>query len=231
MKDSSKSCPLPENSVGRGYILVEGHGEVNAVVNLLTRLWRDLGLPDANWAQPIRPRRITTDDGVRQACEQVRGKPDAEMLLLIRDSDDGCPHNDAPRLARVIHEMHLPIPAAVVLAYREYESLFLASLSTIRGQELVGPSGVKRPGITRSAAYNADPSARRDAKGWLSMNMPKGRIYKETLDQLPLTRLVDFETVRASGLRWFATLENALRFLAARRTGSGHVYPPPANEA
>lgn len=31
--------------MGKGYLVVEGHGEDGAVPNLITRLWSDLGLP------------------------------------------------------------------------------------------------------------------------------------------------------------------------------------------
>lgn len=55
--------------------------------------------------------------------------------------------------------------------------------------------------------------------------MPPGRAYKPTVDQLALTRMVDFGALRASGLPCFSTLENALRFLA--QAAPGDVYPPP----
>lgn len=34
---------------GCGYVVVEGHGELRAAVNLLTRLWLDLGLTFVPW--------------------------------------------------------------------------------------------------------------------------------------------------------------------------------------
>lgn len=54
--------------------------------------------------------------------------------------------------------------------------------------------------------------------------MPPGRRYKPSVDQKPLTELVDFEAVRASGLAWFGTLERALRFLDAH-LGTSAAYP------
>lgn len=38
--------------MGRGYLLVEGHGEVKAMGNLVNRLWLDLGLLFVPRAQP-----------------------------------------------------------------------------------------------------------------------------------------------------------------------------------
>jgi hypothetical protein len=61
--------------------------------------------------------------------------------------------------------------------------------------------------------------------------MSPGRSYKPTLDQLPLTRFVDFGAIRAHEppLPCFGTLERALRFLDARRQAREQgVYPLPA---
>ena len=65
-----------------------------------------------------------------------------------------------------------------------------------------------------------------DVKGWLSSQMAGGKSCKPTVDQLSLTRLVDFTTVREKGLAWFGTLERALAFLAKSVGIAGSVYPP-----
>lgn len=50
--------------------------------------------------------------------------------------------------------------------------------------------------------------------------------YKPAVDQLALTRLVDFRVVRKRGLQWFGTLERTLAFLYENRgRGPGLVYP------
>ena len=36
-------------TMGKGYVLVEGHGETLAVENLLSRLWTNLQLPFVGW--------------------------------------------------------------------------------------------------------------------------------------------------------------------------------------
>jgi hypothetical protein len=59
----------------------------------------------------------------------------------------------------------------------------------------------------------------------ISEHYVSGR-YKPTLDQLALTRMVDFKDLRAARLPAFGTLERALRFLASARV-AGAVYPPP----
>ena len=59
----------------------------------------------------------------------------------------------------------------------------------------------------------------------MSAKMPVGRSYKPTLDQLVLTRLIDFDLVRRRGLPCFETLQRALQFLA-KSIGKDGVYPP-----
>lgn len=61
-------------------------------------------------------------------------------------------------------------------------------------------------------------------KEWLTSHFPPNRSYKPTVDQLPLTRLIDFPTLRAADVPCFGTLEPALRFLAGGQATRG-VYP------
>ncbi|WP_438031367.1 hypothetical protein [Sorangium sp. So ce233] len=65
----------------------------------------------------------------------------------------------------------------------------------------------------------------RDVKGWLTDHFPQGRVYKPTLDQWPMTRMIDVPTLRAAGVPCFGTLERALAFLASSFGGTG-VCPP-----
>jgi hypothetical protein len=89
------------------------------------------------------------------------------------------------------------------------------------GKPLVDARGIKRPGVREGAAFDGNPEGPRDAKGEISRYYVKGS-YKPTLDQLPLTRLIDFGDLRAAAVPAFGTLERALRYLAAARDG---VYP------
>lgn len=210
--------------MGRGHVIVEGHGEQDAVLNLLTRLWIDLGLEPMAWAEPIRGKNLVQRSGVEKICELVRRKRDIDLLILLRDDEDGCPKTDGPVIARWLRELALPFPSAVVLAYREFESLFLPCVDQMAGRPLSGQANTKRPGLRSDASFTGDFEAKRGVKEWLSTQMPKGVSYKPAVDQLPLMRLVDFSRVRTSGLPWFGTLERALRFVDAHR-GRGAVYP------
>lgn len=208
-----------------GYVVVEGHGEVGAVLNLLHRLGQDLGLPQIYWRPPMRLA-MTSERSVTHACDIIRLKPDVECLLVLRDDDDGCPATDGPQVAQWLRDQALPFPAAVTLLHREYEVLFLGSLRAIAGQPLV-TAGIERPGVDAGARFTGDPESVRDVKGWLSQHYPAQTRYRPTTDQLPLTRLLDFAELRASGVSCFGTLERALRFLSTGG-GPGAVYPPPA---
>lgn len=204
----------------KAHLVVEGHGEVEAARNLMTRLWADLGLPPVIWAPPKRGRALNTQAGILQACALLRSEPECSRALILRDEDDGCPASRGPEAAAWVAGEKLPFPVAVVLAHREFEAWFLPCLPAMAGKEF-------RPGVRLSpgTVFTGDPEGTRDVKGWLSRQFPPGKAYKPTLDQLPLTRLIDFPMLRAAGVRSFGTLENALRFLAA--PADAQVYPPP----
>lgn len=216
------------------YVICEGHGErAGALNNLLSRLWSDLDLSlGMYFPECIRVSGVAKVETLQRYAATIRNRPDADALLILRDEDDGCPATIGPAHSRVLRDLQLTIPAALVLAKREFESLFLASLSTLAGRDLpvAGPGGLVRPGIAADALHPGRPDERRGAKEWLSRNWSGGRRYKPTTDQLPLTRMVDFDIVRGAQLDWFHTLERALRFLDAeqRMAGIGRTYPPPA---
>ena len=147
------------------YVLVEGHGETDAVGNLLARLVQNLEIDVPRFARPIRATGIAHREGLRRHAEAIRAKKDAEALLVLRDDEDGCPRDDGPREAAVLRELALPFPVAVVLAYREYESLFLPCVHQMAGKAFEAPGGLKRPGLRADARYEGDFEAKRDVKG------------------------------------------------------------------
>ena len=134
------------------------------------------------------------------------------------------PAKTGPQTAGWIAAAKLPFPAAIVLAHREYEVLFLPCLHLMAGKPIRDSRGIERPGIVAGTTWSGDPEAKRDIKGWLSEHFPKGWSYKPTEDQLPLTRMLDFSVLRASALPCFLTLERALCALV--RGSAGEVYPP-----
>jgi hypothetical protein len=199
----------------RGYLVVEGHGDGHAALNLVNRLWIDLHLPPFHWAEPIRGRNLHQERGVQKAGELIRSKPDAGAFLLIRDEDDACPKGQGPLAAAWLRSLKLPFPSAIVLAHREFEAFFLPCIARMAGRKIVGPHGLERDGLLPNTTFEGDPESIRGVKEWLSNHMPKGRAYKPTVDQLPLARLVDFQMLRATrcSLPCFGSLERALHFL------------------
>ena len=87
----------------KGYILVEGHGEVGAAHNLITRLSVEAGL-HLPWTTPRRWKNLhqwkaRRAGGIQAGAEWCRTKADAGMLLILRDEDDACPKALAPEVA------------------------------------------------------------------------------------------------------------------------------------
>lgn len=209
----------------KGYVLVEGHGEVGAAHNLLTRVSQDLRL-SILWAPPLRWNNIHQPRGLEKGVEFVRRKQDADVLLFLRDEDDACPKAKAPSIAQVIASLGPPCPTAVVLMHPEYEVLFLPCLQRMAGKMLDG-----RPGFGTDVQWDASNwEERRGVKEWLSKQFPRGRSYKPTLDQLPMTRMIDLGLLRQAAVPCFGTLERALMFLDCTSDGSA-VYPPPSGSA
>lgn len=213
--------------MAKGYILVEGHGEVSAAGNLVTRLWRRTGcfLP---WGAPLRWKNLHLRKGLEDGANYVRHQSDAGALLVIRDEDDACPRGAAPEMASWLDHLQLPFPSSIVLLHPEYEVLFLPCVEQMAGRPIVDDSGKPRAGLMPGSVYEGDWEAHRGIKEWLSRHFPRGRSYKPTQDQLPMTRMLDLDVVRAAGVPCFGTLERALGFLAASVDGgTGGVYPVP----
>lgn len=206
------------------FLVVEGHGEVEAAHNLIVRLTREHG-HDLQWARPRRFPNLHLQRGVHKAAEVVRIEPRVDALLILRDEDDACPAQTGPEIADWLRALRLPFPAAVVMFCREYETLFLPCVDLMAGVPLRG-NAVERPGLRVGTRFEGDPESIRGVKEWLSRHFPPGSSYKPTLDQLPLTRMIRFDRLRSCGLPCFGTLERALTFLVQARGCIGRVYPP-----
>src|SRR5262245_8487015 len=111
--------------------IVEGHGEVEAVPVVLRRL-RDVAQAyplDVN--PPIRRHRsdFFEETSLRRAV-RLALKQDCQAILLMVDGDqDGdCPGTHGPQILVWAKAEAGNRPCAVVMAYREYEAWFLASI-------------------------------------------------------------------------------------------------------
>lgn len=200
-------------NVKKGYILVEGHGEVKAAHNLIIRLSHeiDLHLP---WRVPRRWPNLHLWEapgtgGIKAGAEFARAKSDIGALLILRDEDDACPRELAPQMGKQLRTLNLPFPVVYVLLHPEYEILFLPCLD--------------RMGIPPWDKGSWE--ARRGIKEWLSAQLPKGRAYKPTVNQLAMTRQIELQILREANVPCFGSLERALIFLRNNLNAIGSVYP------
>lgn len=206
----------------KAYLLVEGHGEVAAAGNLVSRVSQALGC-SLVWSKPLRWKNLHQRRGLEKGVHFIRQKPDADALLLLRDEDDACPKETAPLMARWLEESSPPFPIALVLLHPEYEVLFLPCLDAMAGKSLGG-----RPGLLAGTRWDgANWEVRRGVKEWLTSRFPAGKAYKPVLDQLAMTRMIDLDVLRRAEVPCFGTMERAVAFLD-RSVGSGAVYPVPS---
>lgn len=168
--------------------IVEGHGEVIAVPELIRRVGSEQNPP----RYPIVERPIPIPGSrLRQAAEFDRALQLAAAqagrgggILILFDAEEACPAELGPELrGRITRD---DIEVGVVLAKFEYEAWFLAAAESIRGQR----------GLADDLEAPPDPESVRGAKEWLRDRMEGSRTYSETLDQVALTAVMDLESAR-----------------------------------
>lgn len=149
--------------------VVEGYGDVKAVPALVARTGLLLGSPMIA-SNPIRAGEWKS---LRAAGEferylELAARRGWDRILVLLDLEDLCCKTEAEAaLARVkAWAAGRPIVVHVVFFVQEYESIFLACIDDIVGDETVKVE---------------DPESYRDAKGQLKRLT--GRRYKETQDQ------------------------------------------------
>lgn len=166
--------------------IVEGHGEVAAVPILLRRLRDAAGLFTVDVLSPIRQRRsqLAQRSSLQRAVQLACLKKDCAAILILLDSDDDCPKDLAIEMHQWASEVSCPIPCAVVMAVKEYEAWFLATMESLRG----------KAGIKDNAVSHKSPETVRGAKEAIEDWMQSGFSYKETTDQPALTATFDLKT-------------------------------------
>jgi Domain of unknown function (DUF4276) len=172
--------------------IVEGHGEVEALPAILHRMAAALGCTDGVRVNP--PIRVKAGSFQQPGHEDfarfvqlaaAKAAQDAGLVLILLDCEDDCPARRGPALLRRARVERDDIDYLVVLAYREFETWFIAAARSLCGE------GGLREGTEPPAA----PEAIRNAKGWLGERMRFG--YDPVMHQLSLGRRFDLQQARA----------------------------------
>lgn len=196
------------------YVLVEGHGEVEAAPILLRRLLGEARCPSIGIGPPIRrtQSQLRSQEGVRAGVRLALLQPDCAAVIILFDGEDDCPAELGPRVQEWARAAAGDKPCDVVIAYREYETWFLAALESLRGEHDIRPD----------AAAPTNPESKRDAKGALEEFMPADRAYSETVDQPAMSATFDL----ALAYRRNRSFRKLAKAIADVLTRLGQLIPP-----
>ena len=199
--------------------IVEGQGETSAVPLLLRRLCEAAQAWELQIGNPIRQRRsqLVKKDMLQRAVRLAAVREDCTGILILFDADDDCPTELAPTLEVWAREVAGGKPCAVVMANREYEAWFLASVESLG----------ERCGLLPDAASHPRPEEPRDAKGELERRMPAGASYSPSVDQVTLTAHLDLERAYR-GCRSFRKFVSAFGALATAAGAMPAAWLPAA---
>jgi hypothetical protein len=188
--------------------IVEGQSEIASVPILLRRIFEALEIWDVQVGRPLRcPRqKIVRESDLKRMLALANGEGTTQAILILFDLDDDCARNLIPSITQWCEEMATDLPHAIVLARREYEAWFLASVESLRG----------KCGILPTATYEADPEAKRGAKGALELLIPKNRGYDEVADQPVLTAVFDMQMAYKRSSSFRKLVSELCRVLIAR---------------
>jgi hypothetical protein len=158
-----------------------------------------------------------TQTGIEKAVRLALLQPDCASILFLFDSEDACPRELAPRVLGWAQHAAGRQPCFVVLAYREYETWFLAGIESLRG----------KCGIQNNASVLPDCESRRGAKEALEEYMASSNSYHETSDQARLTAALDLRLAYARS----RSFRKMVKFVGDLATTLGiNCTPwPPAN--
>jgi len=200
------------------YPIVEGHGEVEAAPVLLRRLLVEAGCRTVGVGRPIRrtQSQLRSKEGIQAGVCLALLQPECAAVVILFDGEDDCPKELGEQVRVWAREAAAGTPCDVVVAYREYETWFLAALESLRGHH----------GIAADAAAPANPESKRDAKGALEKFMPADRAYSETGDQPAMSAVFDMGLAHRRN-RSFRKLVKAVGDLLTQLRQHIPVWPPP----
>jgi len=199
------------------YPLVEGHGEVEAAPVLLRRLLAEAQCDVIDVGRPIRrtQSQLRSQAGIQAGVRLAFLQPDCAAVVILFDGEDDCPKELAAQVRTWAREIAAGKPCDVVVAYREYETWFLAAIESLRGHY----------GINQNAVAPAYPESRRGAKEALEEFMPADRAYSETGDQPGMSSRFDLQAAHQRN-RSFRKLVKAVGDILTQLNHPLPVWPP-----
>jgi hypothetical protein len=168
-------------------LIVEGQGDSYAFPVLVRRILHEkFSFFDFKIDTPIWKSRsqLLQKEGLEIAIKYAKQRKCDGIIVLI-DADDLLPESEACRLFDMGKQIAGNLPFAYILAKREYEAWFLASLETLQG----------KCRIKNDACFAKDPESVRGAKEKLITFMPRHQPYSPTADQEDLTGRIDLDSV------------------------------------
>lgn len=168
--------------------IVEGDGEVEAVPVLIRRIALDVSpLAPLDVLRPIRVRRqrfVKPGEVERYVnLAAILGAADGRILVLL-DANGDCPAELGPDVLRRARTARSDRRIEVVVANREYESWFIATIDSLQGTR----------GISADTEIPQNPESIRGAKEWLRNRMSGP--YSPTADQTTFTARFDMALAR-----------------------------------
>ncbi|MBI5233152.1 MAG: DUF4276 family protein [Deltaproteobacteria bacterium] len=168
--------------------------------------------------RPIRQTRtqLTQKTTLQRAIRLARLHPDCTAMLIIFDADNDCPMEYAAQIQEWAREASSLIPCAVVMAVKEYEAWFLATMESLRG----------KAGIKDNAVSHESSEIVRGAKEAIECQMMSGFSYMETTHQAAFTAQFDMRTAYLN-CRSFRKLVKSFGELVL--ADNADIQWPPAN--
>lgn len=159
--------------------IVEGHGDVKAFPVLLRRLITEAQAWGLDVGRPIRKPRnqLVRETELKRAVRLALLQPECSGVLILFDGDSDCPAELGPAVQEWAAAEAGGVPCEVVIAHREYEAWFLASIESMLGYRRIRADAQSHP----------NPEQPRGAKGQLEARMEAGATYLETTDQPALS--------------------------------------------
>ncbi len=172
--------------------IVEGQGEEQAVPALLHRLAEFTEFPTTLRVAPsirVKSGSFLNDDSYFGKYIELAASKAVSyngVVLILLDCDDGCPAQLGPQILKRARAVRGDAKYLVTLAYREFETWFIAAVESLRGKF----------GLPADLTCPDNFTLIRNAKGWLAERMPTG--YDPVRHQHLMARAIDLDQAQAA---------------------------------